>query len=66
MHEPSLMSWSMKVERDVVQLAASDLSVDQIATKLKIRPKALIKMGRRLGIRFHPLKLKRNGRRGAK
>jgi hypothetical protein len=32
------MRWSMKTERGVVQLAAGELSVDKIATKLKISP----------------------------
>jgi Mn-dependent DtxR family transcriptional regulator len=56
------MPWSMKTERDFVQLAGSELRVEQIAAKLKISPQAVIKIGRRLGIRLRPLELKRNGR----
>jgi hypothetical protein len=60
------MPWSMKTERDVVQLAGSELRVEQIATKLKISPEAVVKIGRRLGIRLAPLELKQNGRRKTK
>jgi DNA-binding CsgD family transcriptional regulator len=60
------MPWSMKTERGVVQLASSELRVAQIATKLKISPEAVIKIGRRLGIRLPPLELKQNGRRKTK
>ena len=55
MHEPALMRRSMKAERGAVQLAAGDLSVDKIATKLKISPQAVIKIGLRMGIDFSPL-----------
>jgi hypothetical protein len=55
MHEPVLMRWSMKTERGAVQLAAGELSVDKIATKLKISPQAVIKIGLRMGIDFSPL-----------
>jgi hypothetical protein len=60
------MRWSMKTERGVVQLAAGELSVDKIATKLKISPQAVIKIGRRVGIYFSPREPKHNGRRKAK
>ena len=53
----------MKMERNVAQLAGDDLGVEQIASKLKIEPQAVIKIGRRLGIYFPPLKPKRNDRR---
>jgi hypothetical protein len=59
------MPRSMKTERDVVQLAAQH-SVEQIATMLKISPKAVIKIGRRTGIYFPPFEIKRNGRRKTK
>jgi|GEM_PF-2786829 hypothetical protein len=60
------MPWSMKMERDLIQLAGSGLKTEQIATKLKLSPQAVIKIGLRVGIRFSPLELKRNGRRTAK
>jgi hypothetical protein len=60
------MRWTMRTERGVVQLAGGDLKVDQIATKLKVSPEAVIKIGRRLGIRLPPIELKQNGRRKTK
>jgi preprotein translocase subunit Sec61beta len=48
----------MKMERDVIQLAGSGFSTEEIATKLKISPKAVIMIGRRVGIRFPPPELK--------
>jgi DNA-binding CsgD family transcriptional regulator len=48
------MPWSMKTERDVIQLAGSGVGAEQIATKLKISPLAVVKIGRRVGIRFPP------------
>lgn len=61
------MVWSMKTERGVIQLASSGLSAEQIATKLKIKPHAVIAIGLRVGIRFSPLvELKQNGRRMTK
>jgi hypothetical protein len=60
------MAWSMKTERGVVQLAASNFSIEKIATMLKISPKAVIKIGRRVGIYFPPIELKQNGRRRTK
>jgi hypothetical protein len=60
------MPWSMKTERDLIQLAVSGLNTEQIASKLKLSPKAVIKIGRRVGIRLLPLELRRNGRRKIK
>jgi len=40
----------MKIDRDVVELARSKLSVEQIAAKLKIKPLTVVKTCRRLGI----------------
>jgi hypothetical protein len=59
------MPWSMKMERNVAQLAGGDLGVEQIASKLKIEPQAVIKIGRRLGIYLKPSR-KRDGRRKKK
>jgi len=53
----------MKRDRDFMALARDKVSVEEIAAKLKIEPKSVIKIGRRLGIYFPPLKPKRNGRR---
>jgi hypothetical protein len=60
------MGGSMKTDRDVMELARDKLSVEQIATKLKLTRKTVIKTGRRLGIYFPPPELKGNGRRKAK
>jgi hypothetical protein len=60
------MAGSMKTDRDVMELARSKLSVEQIAAKLKLTRKTVIKTGRRLGIYFPPLEFKGNGRRTAK
>jgi hypothetical protein len=60
------MGGSLKKDRDVMELARSKLSVEQIAAKLKLKPNTVIKTGRRLGIFFPPLALKRNGRRKTK
>jgi hypothetical protein len=60
------MRWTMKTERGVVQLAAGELSVDKIATRLKISPQAVIKIGRRVGIYFSRLEPKRDRRRKTK
>jgi DNA-binding CsgD family transcriptional regulator len=59
------MGGSMKTDRDVMELARDKLSVEQIATKLKITPKTVIKTGRRLGIYLRPLR-KPDGRRKTK
>jgi hypothetical protein len=53
----------MKMDRGVIELARDKLSVEQIAAKLKLKPKTVIKTGLRLGIYFPPLELKRDGRR---
>jgi DNA-binding NarL/FixJ family response regulator len=37
----TLMGGSMKTDRDVMELARDKLSVEQIATKLKITPKTV-------------------------
>jgi hypothetical protein len=50
------MGGSMKIDRDVVEFARRKLSVEQIATKLKLQPKTVIKTGLRLGISFPPLR----------
>jgi DNA-binding CsgD family transcriptional regulator len=49
----------MKTERDVIQLAGSGLSAEQIAAKLKISSQAVIKIGRRTGIYLQTAKRKR-------
>ena len=44
------MAWSMKKERELIQLAREDVSVEQIANRMKFAPAAIIKAGRRLGL----------------
>jgi hypothetical protein len=56
----------MKMDRGVIELARDKLSVEQIAATLKTKPHTVFKTGRRLGIYFPPLELKRNGRRVTK
>ena len=46
----------MKTDRAVIALARGKLSLEQIATKLKLKPFTVIKTGRRLGIYFPPIK----------
>jgi hypothetical protein len=56
----------MKMDRDLMELARGNFSAEQIGIKLNLKPKTVIKTGRRLGIYFPPLELKQNGRRTAK
>jgi hypothetical protein len=60
------MGGSMKIDRYVMELARGNLSVEQIATSLKIKPHTVIKTGLRLGIYFPRLEPKQNGRRTTK
>jgi hypothetical protein len=60
------MIWPLKTERGVVELARDNLDVEQIATKLNINPEAVVRIGRRLGIYFPPIKPKRTARRKTK
>jgi hypothetical protein len=53
----------MKTDRDLMELARGHFNAEQIATRLKLKPKTVIKTGLRLGIYFPPLELKRDGRR---
>jgi hypothetical protein len=48
------MAGSMKIDRDIMELARRNLSVEQIANMLKIKPPTVIKTGLRLGIYFPP------------
>jgi hypothetical protein len=56
----------MKRDRDFMELARGKLSVERIAAKLKIEPRAVIKTGRCLGIYFPPKEPERNGLRKRK
>jgi hypothetical protein len=62
---PTRMGGSMKIDRGVMALARAKLSVEQIATKLKITPLTVVKTGRRLGIYLQPPR-KRDRRRKIK
>jgi hypothetical protein len=44
--------WSMKVERELIRLARSNLTLDQIAAKLDMPPMAVIKAAKRFGRLF--------------
>ena len=56
----------MKWDRDLMEMAGRNLSVEQIAAKLKSTPKTVFRAGRRLGIYFTPLKPKPSGPRKTK
>jgi hypothetical protein len=56
----------IKMDRDLTELARGNFSAEQIGIKLNLKPKTVVKTGRRLGIYFPPLELKQNGRRTAK
>jgi hypothetical protein len=61
-----MMRWSMKKDRDLMQLALANLSVDQIANRMKSGPERILKVAKRLGIRFPPIAPKQDGRLKAK
>jgi hypothetical protein len=44
------MGWSMKKERELIQLARSNRTVDQIAKRLDAAPPSIVKVAKRLGI----------------
>ena len=50
----------MKTDRDLMELARGHFNAEQIATRLKLKPKTVIKKGLRLGIYFPKRKLKRD------
>jgi hypothetical protein len=54
--------WSMKRDRALIQLARASVGVDQIATRLKVGPVAILKAAKRLGIYLGPQPPKRGGR----
>jgi hypothetical protein len=57
-----MMGWSMKNDRDLMQLALANLSVDQVANRMKWAPERILKVAKRLGIRFPPIAPKRDGK----
>jgi transposase-like protein len=60
------MALPMKKERELIQLARANLSVEQISTRMKLAPATVIKTAKRLGLRVSPITPKRNGRLTAK
>jgi hypothetical protein len=54
--------WSMKRDRALIQLARANVGVDQIATRLKAAPVAVLKAAKRLGVYLGPRPPKRDGR----
>jgi hypothetical protein len=46
--------WQMSHDRQLMQLARSNLSAEQIAAKMKAPPKTIIMIARRLGIKLRP------------
>jgi hypothetical protein len=61
--EVLMFAWSMKKDRELIQLARSNLGVDQIATKMKTTHATARKVAKRLGVHLQPNAAKRNGRR---
>jgi hypothetical protein len=61
-----MMGWSMKNDRDLMQLAVANLSVDEIANRMKSGPERILKVAKRLGIHLPPIVPKRDGKRKAK
>jgi hypothetical protein len=55
------MAWPMKKDRELIQLARANLSVEQIATRMKLAPARVIKIARRLGLNVPPIAPKRDG-----
>jgi hypothetical protein len=53
--------WSMKKDRELIQLARTRSSVDSIAAKLEKPPKSVLKAARRLGLNIEA-PAKRDGR----
>ena len=60
------MSLPMKKDRELIQLARADFSVDGIAAKLEISTGAVLRAAKRLGIYLEPRAPKRDGRLKAK
>jgi hypothetical protein len=56
----------MRKERELIQLARAILRVEQISTKMKFAPAAIVKAGRRLGLHLPPIRPKLDGRLKAK
>jgi predicted ArsR family transcriptional regulator len=51
-----MTSWSMKKDRDLIQLAKAKLSADPIAERLKISPQQVRKVAKKLGFYFSRLR----------
>jgi hypothetical protein len=64
--EVLMFTWSMKKDRELIQLARSNLSLDQIAAKMKTTHATARKVAKRLGVHLPPSAAKRNGRLKAK
>ena len=58
-----MFRWSMKKDRELIRLARSGVSVDQISARLKHSPATILKVAKRLGIYLGP---KRDGKLKAK
>jgi hypothetical protein len=61
-----MMGWSMKKDRDLMQFALANLSVDEIANRMKSGPERILKVAKRLGIHLPPIAPKRDGKLKAK
>jgi hypothetical protein len=61
-----MAKWTMKKDRELIRLAGTKLSVDQIAARLGTSPESVIKTARRLGINVGRPSVKRDGRLKAK
>jgi hypothetical protein len=56
----------MQNDRELIELARANLSVEQIATKMKFAPAKIIKVVKWLGLHPPPVTPKRNGKLTAK
>jgi hypothetical protein len=52
----------MKKERELIQLARANLSVQQIATKTRLAPERVLKAAKRLGFDLPPIAPKPGGK----
>jgi transcriptional regulator with GAF, ATPase, and Fis domain len=57
-----MTDWSMKKDRQLIQLARSNLTVDQIAKRLDAAQASIVKIAKRLGISLTPRKLGQEGK----
>jgi hypothetical protein len=60
------MAWSMKKDRQLIDLARANLSVEQFTNKMRLAPATVVRIAMRLGLHLPPIAPKRDGRLKAK